>query len=367
MSRIRAFEQRDVEPVARLHHRVFGGPGADQKFTPELLERYAAWFERTFFRNPWFDEALVSQVCEEADGAISGFLGVLPRRMSFRGTAIRVAMSSQFVVDPSRRATGAGVRLLKTFLAGPQDLSVTDEANNVSRQLWEGLGGRTAFLHCLHWTCYLRPMQYCVSRLRSLGTVGLLALPATPFGLLADRLLSGVKPARFRPSPPDVIAEDLDPETLLRCLQESARARSLWPDYDGRSLQWVREMITYNQQPHPLRQVLVRNSRREIVGWYLYVLKRGDVSTVVQLVAHGNAIHDVLGHLLQDAWQRGSLAVSGRLEPRTMQAVADRHGLCTCGTPWMLIHARDPELLRAFSEGDVLFSSLEGEMCIRFK
>jgi hypothetical protein len=34
--------------------------------------------------------------------------------------------------------------------------------------------------------------------------------------------------------------------------------------------------------------------------------------------------------------------------------------------PWVLVHARDPEFVRAFEHGDAFFSRLEGEWCLRF-
>jgi len=369
MSRIRPFVRADIEQVARLHNSVFEGGHAPTKggLSPALLQEYADYFEHVLFGNPWFDEALPSLVSQDGDGKISGFLGVLPRRMLYEGTPVKVALSSQFVVDPSRRASGAGVRLLKAFLSGPQDLSVTDEANNTSRALWQGLGGSTAYLYCLHWTCVFRPARYGSLRLKHRGVLSLLTRPSQPFAMLADQILSRLMPNRLRPQAPDVVSQELDLDTWVRCLQESSLTRSLWPDYDRRSLQWLIEVIARLQTAGELRRVLIRHPQGEILGWYVYQFQPREVSVVLQLVAKAKAIQDVLGHLLHDARRGGSVAVAGRLEPHSMPALSDRKCLCTCGAPWLLIHAREPELMRAVQIGDVLLSSLEGEMCMRFK
>src|SRR5437870_12027031 len=93
----------------------------------------------------------------------------MPRRMSFNGRQITISVSSQFIVDPDSRSELAGVQLLKTHLTGPSDLTLTDEANNISRKLWEGLGGDTAPLFSIQWTRLLRPCRYAVSLVERAG------------------------------------------------------------------------------------------------------------------------------------------------------------------------------------------------------
>src|SRR5262245_36647066 len=151
MGRIRPFLQTDVREVASLHSRVFASPPRDEN-------RLEGLFREIFFRNPWRDDtdSLVYQ-----DGAnIIGFLGVVPRRMFLNDRSIWASVSTQFMVEPGNRGTLAAVELLKAFLSGPQDLSITDGANSGSRRLWEALGGATAHLYGIHWTRPLRPLTY---------------------------------------------------------------------------------------------------------------------------------------------------------------------------------------------------------------
>jgi len=138
---VRPFVEADIPQVAELHRRVFQTGEAP---SAELERRYRAYFRGIFLDNPWYDEEVSPLVYEDADGSIAGFLGVMPRRMSIRGRPIQAAVSSQFIVEPGRRSTMAAVHLMKTFMSGPQDVSIADEANGLSRKLWESLGGTTA-------------------------------------------------------------------------------------------------------------------------------------------------------------------------------------------------------------------------------
>ena len=72
-----------------------------------------------------------------------GFLGVISRRMSVRNKPIRIAFGGNFVVRPDSRNSLAGMHLLATYMAGGQDISQTDSANDLSRALLKRLGFKT--------------------------------------------------------------------------------------------------------------------------------------------------------------------------------------------------------------------------------
>ena len=369
MKPIRPFVQDDIPQVADLHQRVFGirGKPAQRPLSPELVRAYADHFEEIFFRNPWYDEALPSLVYQEPAGRIIGFLGVMPRPMLLNGQLIKAALSSQFIVAPDSRAVGA--MLLKAFLAGPQDLSLTDEANSISRKLWERLGGTIAMLYGIHWTRPLRPSRFAVSLLSSFfqesKPLSYLASASRPICNLADAIAVRKLPRYFQLTVPQVSAEDLKIETLLTYLSEFSNTRSLWPAYDDRSLKWLLKVIARKEHLGALRIVAVHNDKREMIGWYLYHLKPGGTSTVLQIVARDNLMSEVLDHLFHDAWRQDSVAVSGRLDPRFAREVSDKYCLFNYGRPWVLIHSPNPDLLRTFHDGDVMFSKLEGEWCMR--
>src|SRR5438093_7865384 len=161
MGQVRPFVEKDIPQVADLHRRVF--PTGDH-LSCRMERSYTSYFREIFLNNPWYDEDLPSLVYQDSDGAIVGFLGVMPRWMSVRGRPIQAAISSQFIVEPDRRSTLAAVQLTKAFLSGPQDLSIADEANDSSRRLWHRAGGVTARLYSLYWRRLLRACQFFLVR-----------------------------------------------------------------------------------------------------------------------------------------------------------------------------------------------------------
>ena len=148
-----------------------------------------SFFQELYFANPWIDSSIPSLVYEGKSDRIVGFLGVIVRKMTVCGEPIRVAFGGNFVVDPEVRSGLAGLRLLGTYMAGSQDLSQTDSANDVSRNLLERFGFRTIVPLSIHWARPLRPCHYAVDAMSGLtGPVlsASLKFAAKPFCSIAD-------------------------------------------------------------------------------------------------------------------------------------------------------------------------------------
>jgi len=357
---VRAFEERDISGVIDLHRRVFPLPndgGTDR------LRAYDAYFHEMFLDAPWRD-GQPSLVYEDDDGTPIGFLGAMSRRMVLRDRPVQAVITSQFIVEPTRRATLAGIKLIRAVLAGPQDLTLADEASDISRRLWEGLGGTTALLYSLHWVRLLRPVQFAVARWgptrRGAARVWI------PLGRVVDavaaRLLDGV----LRPAAPPTSGEELSGGTLAACVAEFAGDRTLRPEYDDRMAHWLLEMLARKPGCGRLQKVLVRTAAGEIAGWYLSC-GVGGVREVLQVGARQERIGDVLDHLFAQAWHEGASAVVGRIDPRFASVFSDRGCVFRHRGQWMLIHSRDPELVRVIQRGDAFLTRLEGEWCLRFR
>lgn len=362
LSSVRRFTNEDIPEVADLHRRVFG---LADRTSPELLELYRTYFTVVFLNNPWLEGTSHSLVYEER-GRITGFLAVMPRRMSFNGKCVQASITSQFVVDPDSRGF-VGLKLQSRVLAGPQDITIADESNAESRKVWEGLGGVTSHLYSMHWTYPLRPCQFALwlSRRKKFLTRFLWALE--PAGRALDGLVAQIMKFPFRPPAPKLFGADLDSETLWACLSEAGRKQSIRPDYDHRSLNWLLQRAGQMQRQGRLQKVLVKTQSPDIAGWYLYYANPGGVSEVIQLYAKPRFAHDVLDHLFRHAWEQGATALTGRMEPSMMQAFSNRHCIFHCGPQWFLVHSRKPELLHAFNAGNAGFSRLDGEWCLHFQ
>jgi hypothetical protein len=354
---VRALEARDVARVAQLHAQAFGATGAA---SPSL----EAGLSRLLLQHPWGDESLPSLVFEDGCGRVTGCLGVMPRPMSLDGRNITAAVSHSFIVEPGVRSTLAAVELAKEFISGPQDLSLA-EGSNVSRKIWEQLGGVTSLIYSLCWTRPLRPGRYVLSYLSKRGlprAVGPLLRPA--FGLV-DALAPLISRKAFRSSAPALSAAELDAGTLRASIAEFAAGRALQPRYDERSLAWLTETLGKKKDRGTLQSVAVRDDRGEIVGWYLYYCKPSGVGAVVQFGAKPGRAEDVFEHLFHHARQRGVVALSGQVDPALFHVYSRTDCLFHHdGASWMLVHSRHPELVRAIDRGDAFLTRLEGEWWI---
>jgi hypothetical protein len=240
MQPIRPLDEGDIPQVADLYQRVIGthaGPSS-----PELQSH----MQDVFLRNPWIDKRLPSLVYQQQGEKITGFLGVIPRRMVLKGRTVRVAVSTSFVVDPSSRHTLAGIQLLKTFFQGPQDLSLTDGANDPSRKVWEALGGRAVPLYSIYWTRPLRFMQYTtqVVKKKRERLAPLLSV-LRPISMAVDAVAARMHPNNYTRPPAQILREACEAKVLLECIQRFCEGESLLPAYDVDSLRWLLDMAAH--------------------------------------------------------------------------------------------------------------------------
>ena len=324
----------------------------------------AVYFERIFFQHPWRDEELSSWVYEDGRGHVTGFLGVLPRRMMWRGQPIRLATSTQLMVAPRSRGL-VGLWLVRAFLTGPQDLSLSDTANDTSRRILEGLGGSTSMIHSLAWLRPLRPCRDLASRLaRGWGIAGrAAALAARPLVAAGDAVAARMQDGAARR--PAGSVQPLTSALMLAHLDVLA-SRRLRPVYESGSLDWLLEQVAEKRQFGTLERGLVRGGAGDVAGWFLYFLNPGGVSHVVQVAARPTTGRLVLRHLFHHAWARGATAVSGRLDPALVADLAALGCAFQRDGPWVLVHARRPEILQAIERGDGFLSRLDGEWWLSF-
>ncbi|HEX4997529.1 MAG TPA: hypothetical protein VFY29_04860 [Terriglobia bacterium] len=364
MGRVRAFSEEDIPQVADIHRRGFQLAG---EASPELSGAYRHWLTQVFLSNPWRDESLASLVYESEPGKVKGFLGITLQRMQWNGRPVKTAIMSNFVVDADSRGL-AGISLLRALFAGPQDLTITDEANGDVRRIWQSLGGATSFPDSMHWYYPLRPCQFAAlgARKKSL-TPGFLSRMSFPAARALDAVVTWVADFSLPKPDPRLSPRGLDPQTLAACLWESTQDQTLRPDYDPPRLDWILQRAAHMQTNGSLRQIVVMSEDQNVAGWYLYYANPGGIGQVIQFRAKPQLTGAVLDHLLNDAWQRGVVVLSGRPERNLTQILSERHCIFACGPDWTLIHSRTPEIVDAFHRGDAFFSRLEGEWYTHFR
>jgi hypothetical protein len=357
---IRGFGEDDVPGVAALHRRVMR---PDVPASKGLMREYRNYFSDVFLNDAALGAGLPSLVYER-QGRIIGFLGVMPRRMQLRGTPLLAAVCSQFVVDPAERGQ-VGLQMLKRCFAGDQDVTISDEAGDCTRKIWEWCGGATALPYSIHWIRPLRPAQTALKVVDGLRTGAPLARVLSPVARAIDAIVTR-SPGRFRPAQPSGSRAALDDRALADCLMDFGSARSLSPAYDRHSVQWVLGRVRQHVQYGAVRALRVADDSQTAVGWCVYHARRGGPGEVLQIAAAPRYHRYVLDHLHHDAWEQGVTMLLGRLEPAFAPELSENGCLLYRRGHWTLVHSKRPEVGRAFHRGEASFSRLEGEWCLRF-
>jgi hypothetical protein len=121
-----------------------------------------------------------------------------------------------------------------------------------------------------------------------------------------------------------VHAEELTPRALLQCHVEVLGNARLRVKYDEFFLDWLfREMAAVPTRGTLVRAALLRHEDR-LLGWYVGYLKPRGLSRVMDIQATRGKLGTVLDYLFADAWDSGSDAVEGRLEPSLYEPLSSR-------------------------------------------
>jgi hypothetical protein len=319
-----------------------------------------AHLERTLLEQPWFDSELPSLVATDGDRRIAGFLAAEVRRMRLNGRPLRVVWGQHLVVDPMHRHEALGALLMARMLRGSQDATVTDTASDLVCQMWRRLGGDTLHLKGIHWVRVFRPW-HLAARLAAPGLRRRRARAALhPMAAALEVVTQGPAARLLEPTPVDLRAGPLTPHTLLEAIPVVGKRLELYPDYDEAFLEWLFAELERVPRRGRLVAHLVWEDGGQALGWYIYYLRPGWRSEVLQVAAREPDVGPVLDHLLWHAHTHGSAALRGRLEPGLVEAVVRRRCLLwhRGGT---LIHSRDAELLRVVHSEAALMTRLEGE------
>lgn len=348
MSVVRAATPADVRAVAELLTRV--EPRAPDV---EVAERRVA---DVFFDHPWRDEAVPSLLAVDEAGKLQGFLGVIPRPMVIGARLVSVATGVRLAVDPTCREF-VGLRLLRRFLDGPQDVSVVDGAGCATRALWERLGGTAALPYSLAWTRPLRPAALALRRGgRRLGRLAALVGFA---GTLVDAIAVRSRLAPF-PRYAGSGGQEVDDDRLARCLDGILGRRGLHARYDAASLAWVlaraRERVG-----GVLHRIVVPGRGSAPVGAYVLAVRPGDTAEVLLMALRGDTGDRVLRDVLARASDAGCVAVAGQADLRLVTDLTDRRCLLHTARRELLVHARDPDVRRDVERGNAALGRLDGD------
>jgi GNAT superfamily N-acetyltransferase len=352
---IRPLAEGDLEQVASLYELV--ARSGSRKAPPRMVQ----FFQESFFEHPWVDPEIPSLIAEDGDGRIVGFIGSHVRRFCFDGRRVRLGCSGHLVTDPGARNQAVGAFLMRRYLAGPQDVTITDTASAVVRRIWETAGGQTAYTSCIGWVRVFRPWAFVGAYLGHRKRSGAVRAIPWPVSGALDPLSVRLGRARLQVEKPDGGTEALDADTLVDHLAEVTEFVRLYPDYDAAFLEWLFREMALTTTHGSLTRALVRDGKGQAVGWYVYYRKPGGIGQVMQVAARPRLLGQVLDHLFYDAQSSGSAAIQGRLEPRLLEPLASRNVLLHPSGYLALVDAREQEILESIVTGNALLTRMDGE------
>ncbi|MGN7294729.1 hypothetical protein [Rhizobium sp. SAFR-030] len=355
---VRAFEPADIPDVARLFLRAFrkGARPSDEP-TPHLT----AVLRRIYFDNPWYDPEIRSQVFADETGAVRGFIGVTMAPLVHEGRRLRAAFAGSLTVEDPVRHPLAGARLIRSFLSGPQDLSLTETANATAMRMWQKLGIPFDTQYSLNWLRLLRPVSGGTALVKRRLPIVKALMPLARLGDAAAKRFGGdpfrpvLDPSPRRATFATVSRSDFDAAVLAL-----APLYSLRPDWDQMSLDWFSSLASVKRnfgEPR-YRVALGRDGRPRAA--YAYFHRPDDFGWLLQSLTAPAQAGDLVDDLLTDAYEVGCCGMRGAAQPWLTNALMSRRTLFLSRT-FFLAQARDQTLLTAIRSGDALVSGLAGE------
>lgn len=360
-STVRPLTADDIPAVAGLFARIF----LKSKTTPAAL---APYLKSLYLDGPWRDAELNSLVHQRHDGELTGFVGVIPTPLKWGTRRLRGVVTTALMVEAHETDPMAGARLLRSVLAGPQDVTICETSSDTAMTMWRRLRGVTLPAYSFTFTRVLRPVGALAEQMRR-RTV--LAAPLVAIAPALDALALRLAPERTPrwwsySSPPDarLVDEAIAPRDLPPLLPALLDDVAIAPDWSVASLDRILAESAEKPAYGPPVCRIVRTQGGSPVGAFLYHGTRGGTARVMQLLAKRANVGTVLDRLMQHAAATGMVAVTGRTEPYLMDALLGRKVIqshsATSG-----VHSDDPAIVEAFVRGDARCTGIFGESWAR--
>ncbi|MBW6423284.1 hypothetical protein KX729_17645 [Rhizobium sp. XQZ8] len=352
---VRDFERNDIEAVARLFQKTFRGSKTQ---SPALMAHLAD----VFFDHPWNEPDIRSKVFVEANGAITGFVGIFSSRLELEGRPLRAAFASSLMVENPKENPLAGARLVRAFLNGPQDISLTETANQTAMNLLQKSGNPLDPAYSLNWLRVLRPASTAVQLAeRRVGAARILR----PFGRVADRLMYFGRKVPFSSGENSKIKfKDVTPDVFGNALLSLKDLYPLRPRWDEASIRWFIEQAEQKRNfGYPEWRVGYSADNRPLAA-YAYFTNPGGIGWVLQALSTPALTGDLVDDLFAHAYEMGTAALRGAAHPWLIPALMTRRSFFHSRS-FYVAAARDKSLLEPIRSGQALVSGIAGEGWMR--
>lgn len=360
MSAIRSAEPQDFSEIAALFQRIL------RRERRADIPATAAYLRELFLDPPADEPGIRSLVHLRDDGTLSGFLGILPLPMRFAGKSLRGAVSSSMMVENNASDPYAGARLMRQFLAGPQDVSLTETANAAALNIWRNMRGQALPGYSLEWLRVIRPATFLTALATGRFSAARLALGLSiPMDLIVKRLPETSCWVSRRPETlKGHVTVEIDDDETAELLVRLGGHFSVHPDWEKIDLERMvsesRRKTNYGGMVR--RKVEMRNGQP--AGLFVYHGDSHGIGRVLQVLAAPGKIAAVLDCMIADAADRGLAALRGRTRPDLIDAMLGRNFIFSHAAA-STIHTGDEKLRDAFLAGQAFFNGYGGESWCR--
>lgn len=359
MSEVRPLSADDISAVAALYTRILRHSNA----TPPAA--LSAYFRAFYLDGPYCDPEIPALVHVADDGRVNGFVGVHSVPYLVGDRRLRAAFCGALMSEDHESDPLAGARLLKAFVSGPQDISLSETANVVSETMWTKLRGRTIPGYSFEWFRVFRPAGFATALA---GEKAALARRLAPASRFIDTRLSGKSSlGRFAPAPAPagLTAEDADFDAFAEAIRKLSADKQARPDWENGYLDHVLANAVIKPAYGQAHMGLVKTRSGDILGAFLYHLKPDGIGRVLQVMATPGRLGPVLDLMFVHALEKGASGLRGRSSPELIEAATGR-SMIMATISSTVIHAKDPALVEPFLSGDCMLTGLAGERWNRF-
>lgn len=360
MSEIRPLQPGDVGAVATLFQTIFRDPSVA---APASL---AACLRRLYLEMPGCDPEIASLVHIDSTGEITGFIGVNALRMRYGDRPLRAAICGSLMVRDHEADPMAGARLMRAFLAGPQDISLSETASEISARMWTGLRGIALPEYSLDWVRIIRPAAFAVEAAKTRVSAAKLF---SPLARALDHLAIGrLKPDHLRWTAvpkagfvhDNILAVEIDAAAFAALVEPLTAQFALRPDWADGQLEAILADAALKPDLGDLVFARVDAKGGRPIGAVAYYPRPGRVARVLQVLARPRQEGAVIDCLISDAARRGAAGIRGRTQPALLEAMLGRRISFTHAAS-TVAHSRDVELIRACRDGELFFNGVAGE------
>lgn len=354
---IRAFASDDIAAVIRLYNKVY------RTTTLEPRGAFNEYWENVFLGCPFFDSRTPSLVCENADGQIIGFLGLMHRKCILQERSFDAVVPTNFMVDRELASPTVALKLQRACYAGAQHMTITDGYNDLSSAIAKKMGGKVVPINSLIWIKYISPIKFTLFQ-----TVLREVFPQVTAVISSffDRVVDAVKREPNLPRKPNLEEQQLTVEDVVENSNWIFPRDFIRPQYDRKYTEWIFHLAGQRRRYGELQKRKVLDEKGNIAGWYIYYPNPGGIAYVLQLAAPERTRGKVMDALFWSCSHAGSLAVSGQVQPSWLRIFGEHRCYLEPGPYQTICHSHNGEILDRILTGRSSLSRLDMEFPVRF-